>query len=94
MINNNDFKRSPQSLFIHYRHGRTHPGEKPLLVIHMLNGTRENKKEENYMNTNAMKQLSIIIHSLNHTKESIPKPSMNAICVGKSFITTCSGNTR
>lgn len=62
-----------QSLFTQYRHRRTHPGEKPLLVIHMLNGTRENKQEENYMKTNAVRQLSIIIHSLNHTKESIPK---------------------
>lgn len=62
-----------QSLFTQYRHGRTRPGEKPLFVIHMLNGTRENKEEENYMKTNAVRQLSIIIHSLNDTKESIQK---------------------
>ena len=83
-----------QSLFTQYRHGRTRPGEKPLFVIHMLNGTRENKEEENYMKTNAVRQLSIIIHSLNDTKESIQKkkkikkPCMNEIYVGKSFITT------
>ena len=82
-----------QSLFTQYRHGRTRPGEKPLFVIHMLNGTRENKEEENYMKTNAVRQLSIIIHSLNDTKESIQKkkkikkPCMNEIYVGKSFIT-------
>lgn len=54
IMKNDDFKKSPQPLFAHYKHGRTHTGEKPLLIIHILKGTRDTV-EENCMKANTVK---------------------------------------